>query len=187
MLKEVERLSNLINNIRTKQPKQLSCVSFLQQYLKDVISLQSLVKEENMKVILVFKWHYWQGRKKYSLPYKNNTVRKKCSEMNKIHLGWKSLGHCMYLNLLLWNMHQLWKVILCQGKWNIGNCTKYSAMTLEYCVGLHSQPLPCLMSEIMDSSSCVIMLTWQKQALCEAFVSLIAFLCIEKIPLEALI
>lgn len=41
-------------------------------------------------------------------------------------------------------------------------------MTLEYCVGLHSQPLPCLMSEIMDSSGFIIMLTWQKQALCEA-------------------
>lgn len=47
MLKEVEGLSNLINNIKTKQPKQLSCISFLQQYLKDVVSLQSLVKEEN--------------------------------------------------------------------------------------------------------------------------------------------
>lgn len=187
MLKEVEGLRNLINNIRTKQPKQLSCISFLQQYLKDVVSLQSLVKEEN-ESYSSFQMTLLTGEKKvFHALWKQHRVRKKCSEMNKIHLGWKSLGHCMYLNLLLWNMHQFWKVILCQGKWNIGNCTKYSAMTFEYCVGLHSQPLPCLMSEIMDSSSCVIMLTWQKQALCEAFVSLIAFLCIEKIPLEALI
>lgn len=63
---------------------------------------------------------------------------------------------------LLWNMHQFRKVILCQSKWNIANCPKYSAVTLEYCMGLHSQSLPCLMSEILASSRCVIMLTWQK-------------------------
>lgn len=38
-------------------------------------------------------------------------------------------------------------------------------------MGLHSQALPYLMSEIMDGSSCVIMLTWQKQALCEVCVT----------------
>lgn len=38
-------------------------------------------------------------------------------------------------------------------------------------LGGTSQPLPWLMSEIMDNSSCVIMLTWQKQALCEACVT----------------
>lgn len=135
-----------------------------------------------MQVILAFKWHYWQGRKRYSMPYKNNSDLGKnmyWDEQNPF--GMKKLWplYASEPSALLWNMHQFWKDILCQGKWNIANCPKYPVMALEYCVGLLSQALPWVMSEIMESSGCVIMLTWQKQALCEACVTYSHYILIE--------
>lgn len=43
---------------------------------------------KRMQVNLTFKSHYWQGRKKYPMPYKNNSgLGEMYTEMNKIHLG----------------------------------------------------------------------------------------------------